>query len=203
MRPSLILFDFDEVLAHYSRSQRVNAFAARLGIDAETAHQAIYDSGIESAADRGKFDSHGHAQQLSAWLQRPLSIADMVSSRAAGSTANLAVIALAERIARRYQIAILTNNGHFVREHLPSICPALFPLFNDRVYCAAQFGIEKPDPQVFIECAKVLQTPPEQIVFIDDRPENIAGAMSIGMRGHIYTEVANLHSYLTSLHLLD
>src|SRR3546814_4920702 len=59
--------------------------------------------------------------------------------------ADAAMLALAARIARHARVAILTNNNLLLRDHLPAICPPLFPLFDDRVFCSAQFRLAKPD----------------------------------------------------------
>jgi 2-haloacid dehalogenase len=42
----------------------------------------------------------------------------------------------------------------------------------------------------------------EELIFVDDRAENVTGAEAIGMRGHVFRNAAALAAELTSLRLL-
>src|SRR3546814_15814562 len=79
---------------------------------------------------------------------------------------------------------LLTNNNLLLRDHLPAICPPLFPLFDDRVFCSAQFRLATPDPAIFLQCLRQLGATPAQALFIDDKAENAEGARLAGLRAH-------------------
>ena len=51
----------------------------------------------------------------------------------------------------------------------------------DCVVESAQFGLMKPDPEVFLRTAELLGEQPERCLFVDDLPANLAGARSAGM----------------------
>jgi putative hydrolase of the HAD superfamily len=51
-------------------------------------------------------------------------------------------------------------------------------------------NLAKPEPAIYTAAAKSLQTPPENILFIDDKVENIAAAESIGMQAIQYPDHA-------------
>ncbi|HVJ07112.1 MAG TPA: HAD family phosphatase [Acidisarcina sp.] len=48
-------------------------------------------------------------------------------------------------------------------------------------------GLRKPDPKIYRLALDVLQRQPEEVVFIDDREENINAAAAIGIHGIRYT----------------
>ena len=48
-------------------------------------------------------------------------------------------------------------------------------------------NLAKPEPAIYLHAAKGLQTPPANILFLDDRPENIEAALAIGMQAIHYT----------------
>jgi putative hydrolase of the HAD superfamily len=48
----------------------------------------------------------------------------------------------------------------------------------------------KPEPEIYQHAAEGLQTPPENILFIDDRAENIAAALHAGMQAIQYSDHA-------------
>src|SRR3546814_19432172 len=96
--------------------------------------------------------------------------------------ADAAMLALAARIARHARVAILTNNNLLLRDHLPAICPPLFPLFDDRVFCSAQFRLAKPDPALFLPYLGQLGATPATALFIQDQAEHAEGQRPAGLR---------------------
>jgi HAD superfamily hydrolase (TIGR01509 family) len=53
--------------------------------------------------------------------------------------------------------------------------------FADVVVISAEVNLEKPDPAIYRLTASSLGVAPERCVFIDDLPENVAGAETIGI----------------------
>lgn len=52
---------------------------------------------------------------------------------------------------------------------------------------SCRIGHAKPDPAAFRWCLDALAVPADQVVFVDDREENIQAARAIGMRCHLFT----------------
>jgi putative hydrolase of the HAD superfamily len=48
-------------------------------------------------------------------------------------------------------------------------------------------NLAKPEPAIYLHAAEGLQTPPTNILFIDDRLENIEAALAVGMQAIHYT----------------
>jgi putative hydrolase of the HAD superfamily len=48
-------------------------------------------------------------------------------------------------------------------------------------------NLAKPEPAIYRHAAEGLRTPPENILFVDDRTENIEAAHAIGMQAILYT----------------
>jgi len=51
--------------------------------------------------------------------------------------------------------------------------------------------MRKPEPAIYAAAAKGLGVEPGEVLFIDDREDNIAGAQAAGMRGVVYTRHAD------------
>jgi putative hydrolase of the HAD superfamily len=47
--------------------------------------------------------------------------------------------------------------------------------------------LAKPEPAIYLHAVAGLNTPPENILFLDDKPENIAAAEALKMQGILYT----------------
>ena len=197
--PALVLFDLDGVLAHYDHAARLQVLAQRSGTGVEAISQALFDSGLEREADLGRYDAQGQVDELVRRLGVPVSLADCIAARRAAMRVDTAMLALAQRIGRQSQVAILSNNNRLLRDHLGAICAPLFPLFEARVFCSAQFGLAKPDPEIFHRCLALLDVRPEDAFFIDDKPANAEGARQAGLRAHHYRDLPTLHAELHRL----
>lgn len=136
-------------------------------------------------------------------LGATLTLADCVAARRAATTVDPATLALAQAVSAHADVAIFTNNTLMLRDHLPDICPELFPWFSARVLCSAQFRRAKPDPQVFRDCLAALGARAERALFIDDKLDNIRGAQAAGLRAHHYRDLVALRNELHALHLLE
>jgi putative hydrolase of the HAD superfamily len=201
--PAVVLFDLDGVLVHYDHATRLQHLAQRSGASMESVSQALFGSGLENEADLGLYDVEGQVVEFARRLDAPVTLADCVAARAAATRADAAVLALAQGLAARVQVAVLTNNNLLLRDHLQAICPALSPLFDGRVFCSAQFRLAKPDPAIFHRCLDALGATAEQAFFIDDKCENVEGARSAGLRAHHYRDPPTLRAELRRLGLSE
>lgn len=195
-RPALVLFDLDEVLVGYDHAARVAHLAQATGTTPEAAHDALYTSGLERDADRGLLDGAQTLAEFSRRLGAGVALDDWIAARRAAMQPRPEVLALAASAARHAQVAILTNNGLLLRDHLPAMHPPLFPLFDGRVFCSAQFRLSKPDPGIYRACLDALGITPAQALFIDDKAENAKGARKAGLRAHHFTGADGLRAAL-------
>jgi putative hydrolase of the HAD superfamily len=70
------------------------------------------------------------------------------------------------------------------------------PAFVHRVF-SADIGVAKPEPAAYRILCQRLGTGPRGVVFVDDRPENVAGADAAGLRGVLFTDVPALAEALS------
>lgn len=203
MAIGLVLFDLDDVLVEYSHEVRCRVLAERVGSDAPAIHRALFESGLETEADLGRINADAQARALAAALGMAVDLEDCVSARAASMRPDLRLLGTVSALQQRCALAILTNNGFLVRDHFATLCPPFAPFFAGRVHCSAMYGIGKPDPDIFRRCAAALGATPQRALFIDDKPENAAGAERAGMIGHHYREPDALRAHLSRLNLLE
>ncbi|MFE5474773.1 HAD family hydrolase [Nocardia sp. NPDC056541] len=64
--------------------------------------------------------------------------------------------------------------------------------FADTVISSAAVGIAKPDLRIYEIAAEAAGVAPNRCVFIDDRPENVSAARSLGMTGIHYRGIEDL-----------
>ncbi|RDI96956.1 HAD family phosphatase [Dyella solisilvae] len=196
-----VLFDLDEVLADYDRAVRVSRLALAIGSTPAAVREAIYESGIEDAADSGALDAVAYLDALSAHLGRTVSVAAWTTARREATRIRPDVLALAQALGTRLTVALLTNNGVLLAQQLPRIAPALFPLFEGRAFASAQFGGRKPEPRVYRDCLDRLSMPASSTLFVDDNAANVVGARQAGLHAHHYSNFDGLRSALAGFGL--
>ena len=200
--PALVLFDLDGVLVRYDHEKRLASLARSTGKSVAEVKAALFDSGLEADSDRGEYTAQSQSDELAHRLGAPATLDDGVRARAASVSAVPEMLALAAEVSRAAGVAILTNNGLMVRDYLPQICPPLFPLFSARVFCSAQFKIEKPDPEIYKRCLAALGIAEGRALFVDDNPANVEGAIRAGLLGHHFTNPSSLRAELRALGLV-
>jgi len=90
--------------------------------------------------------------------------------------------------------AILSNMGDSVHEHMVRELPWL-SRFEVLVW-SYQLGVTKPDPAIYRFTLEKLGTQPAETLFLDDRRENVATAVAMGMKGLVFSSVEKLREDL-------
>lgn len=72
----------------------------------------------------------------------------------------------------------------------------------DHVYVSALIGAAKPRPEIYQRAADDLGVPAGTIAFVDDRPENVAGALAVGWQAHLWVDDADTRAWLGELGVL-
>jgi putative hydrolase of the HAD superfamily len=73
----------------------------------------------------------------------------------------------------------------------------------DHCYFSCRLGAAKPDPQAFQLVLSDLGAKPDEVLFIDDRPENTGAARDLGMRAVTFTTTGALDRQLLSAALTE
>lgn len=86
----------------------------------------------------------------------------------------------------QYVTAILSNSFVGAREREESRYG--FAESFDPIIYSHEEGMEKPDPAFYRLACKRLGVAATEIVFVDDTPDHVAAAESIGMKGMVFTD---------------
>ncbi len=95
----------------------------------------------------------------------------------------------------------LSNLSDEKTDHIISVLPVL-ARFEGLVISGAERVI-KPDPVIYRRTMERTGAAPHAHVFIDDRPENVAAAQSLGWRGVVFEDPKRLAADLAALDLAD
>ncbi len=69
-------------------------------------------------------------------------------------------------------------------------------------FSSCYMGLRKPEPAMYRRAIDILGCPPQRILFIDDREENVAGAAAAGIKAIRFTSAVALRAELKILGVL-
>ncbi|GAB6197419.1 HAD-IA family hydrolase [Lysobacter xanthus] len=180
--PTLVLFDLDGVLVEYDRGARVRHLAEALRVEPAAVHAALFESGLEDRFDAGTIGARDYLAALGDALGVAVDVATWAAARGAAMRLDPATVGLLRAVARRCDVAILTNNGGLLLDVLPRLLPSLADVFGERMLCSGGFGVRKPEPRVYLDAVRHLGHAPASTLFLDDAPANVDGARRAGLR---------------------
>jgi len=98
-----------------------------------------------------------------------------------------------------YRVLLLSNTDvarfGFVRKRFPEM------FFFDDYILSFELGMAKPEPGIYQEAVRRAGCRPEECVFIDDIPANVAAAAKLGIAGIVYRPETDLEAELLKLGL--
>ena len=185
--PELVIFDMDDVLCHYDLGRRLRALARLADVTPRDVRAAVWDSGFEDLADSGGYMViENYLHEFGTRLGRHISLEQWIEARRIAMQPNEDVLDLARKLSQQASLAIYTNNGPVVKNHLDKLFPEAAEIFKLR-FCSYEFGTKKPDPVSFTKLMQALDQRPELCWFIDDKKSNVEGAKIAGLRAHHFT----------------
>lgn len=184
MRPRArqLLLDFDNVLAHYQRGQRVARLAAYAGASFERVWQALYDSGLEARYDAGQVATADYLRGLGQAIGAAVDVQAWLEARIAATRADPQAVARLLAVDPGVPMGVLTNNGALMAQAIPRIVAPLYPRLHGRVLCSGSLGGRKPEPQVYLRALERLGWNAADTLFVDDLFVNVQGARRAGLQ---------------------
>jgi putative hydrolase of the HAD superfamily len=96
---------------------------------------------------------------------------------------------LADARRRGIRVSLLSNAPHALADAVSA--HNAFTDFNHLVF-SARIGLAKPDPAVFRATLDRLGVAPADVLFVDDRAENVAAAAAVGLQTCRFTDAGQL-----------
>jgi putative hydrolase of the HAD superfamily len=183
-----VLFDYGMVLSGAPDATQRRRMEALLHADADTFNAAYWRS--RDAYDRGTLSGTKYWKGVAEHLGQPLdadTLAELIDADTAlWASPNEPMIDFAFALQNAgIRTGILSNLGDEMELGLCSRLPWLQD-FAHRTF-SHRLGIAKPDAAIYEHAAAGMGVPANQILFIDDREENITAARTAGMHAIHYT----------------
>jgi HAD superfamily hydrolase (TIGR01509 family) len=187
----LVLFDLGGVLIDIDYQATENAFV-RLGVsDFHEQYTQFQQNQLFDLFEIGKISAQHFINKLLPITQKGTSPNEVVQAWNAmiGGFPD-EKIALIERLSKQQRIALLSNTNELhmvqVKRAWEKSSALVFESLFEQVFLSHEIQQRKPDVATFHWVCQQLEVMPEKVLFIDDSPQHIAGAISVGLQTHFY-----------------
>lgn len=199
---STILWDVGGVLLTngWDRGQR-DAVVPRFGLDAEVfehRHAEVADAWEADGVSVEEYLLHTVFFEARNFTQAEFLTAMRAESQVLADSG----LGILQRIAAsdEYVLATVNNESRALNEYRLEQFGLLEEF--DAFFSSCYLGLRKPDKKIYQVALDVLQRNADEVVFIDDRPENAEAAASLGIHAIRYEGSAQLEEALAKLGVL-
>lgn len=177
-----VYFDFGNVLFTFDHRRAARQMAEVAGVRAERVWEIVFDGDLEQRYEAGQISSDEFYEAFCrATDTRP--DRDRLL-RAAGAIFELntpIVPVVAQLQSAGYRTGVLSNTCECHWEYCIDGKFALLPGAFEQLILSYEVGAMKPEAKIYDAAIEAAGVRPEEIFFIDDRRENVDGALAAGM----------------------
>jgi glucose-1-phosphatase len=195
-KPKFLYFDLGNVLLHFDHHRAARQMAEVAGITPEKVWTAVFESDLQLRYERGAISTREFYEHFCAITQTRPDYDQLCVAAADIFKLNCDTGPIISALATAgYRLGILSNTCEVHWRHLYSGHTQLDRSFE--LYALSyQLGSIKPEPEIYLAAAKLAGVAPGEIFYCDDRPENVAGALSVGYDAVQYETPDQLHQAL-------
>ena len=197
----IVLFDLGDVVASWDPSPRLAEYARRSGLSTDEVSRRLALGDFWEDTDRGVYSASEMHEQICARLGVAFSRDELLALQALAFRVRPEMLRIAEELAARHRVGILTNNAPLLRDAIPTHFPELERIFAPVLY-SFQFGHTKPAHALFEAVARALALEPGEIFFIDDQLRHVTAAREAGWEAVQFESAAQVRRALVDRRLL-
>jgi putative hydrolase of the HAD superfamily len=190
-----IVFDFGNVIGFFDYGLTAERLARHSHLSADDIRRFIYGGELEDAYESGRITSAEFLRRVRTGCGLTCPDEVLTPTFADMFWPNEPVCALVPRLRPRYKLLLGSNTNelharHFLRQFADTM------RHFDGLVLSHEVGARKPRPEFFRYAQRLADCAPEECLFIDDLPANVAGARALGWQGLVYSPGADLPAEL-------
>lgn len=190
-----IIFDFGGVLMKTADPSPRHAWDKRLSMPPGSVESIVHGSAIWHKAQTGLISVEAYWREVARALHVTNSeIEQLARDYFSGDRLDEALIEYIRGLRKAgHVVGLLSNDSIELRDKLRTL--GIAGLF-DPLVISAEIGVMKPGAAAYEAVLKHLGRAPSQVVFVDDREENVAAARALGICGVLYSAGMDLPAAL-------
>jgi len=195
-----VVFDYGNVISLPQDPKVMDVLAERVGVEKEKFVSALWT--LRDEYDRGTISAKGYFKTVLSSLAVSMndkSIDELIAiDTNSWKNINTETEALMKELkAAGYLVGILSNMPldflHWARKNIPVFSLPHFGVFSCEV------NLIKPEEAIYRKLLSIAGVEAPELVFLDDKAENVTGARAVGMEAILWENVENARRELISL----
>ena len=175
-----VYFDLGGVIVRTEFQAPRQHLAERFGMEYDGLIKLVFDSETAIQATLGCISEEQHWDAVTRRLHLPVSEAQTLRDEFfAGDVTDLHLLDFMRGLRKQYKVGLISNAWSGLR---PWIVGKKFEDAFDAMIISAEARVAKPDARIYQIALENLGVAPVESVFLDDFPENVAGARAVGMQ---------------------
>jgi len=178
--PQFIYFDLGNVLLHFDHGRAARQMAELAGTTPELVREVVFRSDVELRYERGDISTAEFHEIFCRQTSTSPPLAALLTAASDIFEPNRLVISLLSQLSHNgHRLGLLsnTNDAHwsFVKDTFPELTQSF-----ELIALSFQLKSLKPEAEIYAQAARLAGVDPAGILFIDDRAENVSGAVEVG-----------------------
>ncbi len=192
-RPSYFYFDLGNVLVFFDHGKCVHNLATLAGVPDARMRHIVFESGLEDRYESGAISSLEFVQAIEHAVQKSLDPTAVLEAAADMFWENESILPVLDQVQRQgIRLGLLSNTceAHWnwiVQKRYRTV----LGWFEHHVL-SYEVKSMKPASSIYEEAMRLTGVPANEILFVDDRIDNIEGARAAGWNGIPFVDAAGL-----------
>lgn len=199
MKPTIefIYFDLGNVIFNFDHETGIQQLSSLTGVPSERVRELVFQNGTQEAYETGKISSQQFVDTFANQSNTQPDLEEFLFAASNIFEFNREIIPLITQLrAISFPMGVLSNtcSAHWEFLYKQEFAP-LYELF-DKLILSYKSGSMKPDRKIYNDAIALAGVPASKIFFIDDRQENVQGAIEAGIDAHLYTSAVDVYRLL-------
>jgi len=189
IQPLFFYFDLGNVLLLFDHWRAARQMAEVAGVPVEQVWDLVFaGGGLNEKLDAGSLTTAEFYDQFCRELSCRPDVQALAYAASDIFELNASMSAVLGRlVAARKRLGLLSNTSdvhwQFFSDDRYWFVPSAF----ETIVMSYRVKLMKPDPRIFLHAAQQAGVRPEEILYVDDMPQHVAGARSVGIDAVQYT----------------
>ncbi|MES2172093.1 MAG: HAD-IA family hydrolase [Actinomycetota bacterium] len=182
---TLFFFDFDKTLYTYNFRVRLPVLSRMTGVSQYHLAKTWWAGGFERRAEAGEWRTPDeYFDQFERITGARLDLEGYCEARDLASSPIPESIDALRFAAEHGTAALLSNNPSPFAAALPDLAPDVYGVVGANLALSCYLGARKPDPEAYLLALTRFEASADDVFFVDDSAENVAGAIAVGITAH-------------------
>jgi putative hydrolase of the HAD superfamily len=189
--PLFYYFDLGNVLLMFDHRRGARQMAELAGVDAELVWRSVFASDLQYRYEAGQIDCDAFYRAFcQATKSRPPQ-EELLLAAGAIFEANVSIFAIVAMLqSANYRTGVLSNTCKAHWDHCIAGRYGMLPGAFEQIVLSYEAASMKPERRIYDYAIERAGVPAGSIFFIDDREENVAGALAAGLDAVHYTSAS-------------